>query len=60
MKKRSQIQSVDASPSAIPEWVEVAMAEIAENRAIPQPTLILHGAKTSWWTQSTHPPKLIV
>ena len=31
MKKSSQIQSVDASVSAVPEWVSVAMAEIAEN-----------------------------
>ena len=32
MKKSSQIQSVDASTSAVPERVSVAMAEIAENR----------------------------
>jgi putative transposase len=31
MKKSSQIQSVDASTSAVPERVSVAMAEIAEN-----------------------------
>jgi putative transposase len=31
MKKSSQIQSVDASASAIPERVGVAMSEIAEN-----------------------------
>jgi putative transposase len=31
MKKSSQIQSVDASASAIPERVSVAMSEIAEN-----------------------------
>ena len=31
VKKSSQIQSVDASAPAIPEWVGVAMAEIAEN-----------------------------
>ena len=31
MKKSSQIQSVDASASAVPERVSVAMAEIAEN-----------------------------
>ena len=31
MKKSSQIQSVDASGSAVPERVSVAMAEIAEN-----------------------------
>ena len=31
MKKSSQIQSVNASAPAIPEWVGVAMAEIAEN-----------------------------
>ena len=31
VKKSSQIQSVDASASAIPERVSVAMAEIAEN-----------------------------
>jgi hypothetical protein len=31
MKKSSQIQSVDASVSAVPERVSVAMAEIAEN-----------------------------
>src|SRR6476646_151487 len=31
MKKSSEIQSVDASTSAIPERVSVAMAEIAEN-----------------------------
>ena len=31
MKKSSQIQSADASTSAVPERVGVAMAEIAEN-----------------------------
>ena len=31
MKKSNQIQSVDASTSAVPERVSVAMAEIAEN-----------------------------
>jgi putative transposase len=31
MKKSSQVQSVDASASAIPERVSVAMSEIAEN-----------------------------
>jgi putative transposase len=31
MKKSSEIQSVDASTSAVPERVSVAMAEIAEN-----------------------------
>jgi hypothetical protein len=31
MKKSSQIQSVDASTSAVPERVSVAMAEIAED-----------------------------
>ena len=31
VKKSSQIQSVDASASAVPERVSVAMAEIAEN-----------------------------
>ena len=31
VKKSSQIQSVDASTSAVPERVSVAMAEIAEN-----------------------------
>jgi hypothetical protein len=31
VKKSSQIQSVDASAAAIPDWVGVAMAEIAEN-----------------------------
>src|SRR5260370_8585155 len=31
MKKSNQIQSVDASASAVPERVSVAMAEIAEN-----------------------------
>ena len=31
MKKSSQIQSVDASVTAVPERVSVAMAEIAEN-----------------------------
>ena len=31
MKKSSQIQSVNASAPAIPEWVGVAMTEIAEN-----------------------------
>jgi putative transposase len=33
VKKSSQIQSVDASGSAVPERVSVAMAEIAENMA---------------------------
>ena len=31
MKKSSEIQSVDASASAVPERVSVAMAEIAED-----------------------------
>src|ERR1700681_1827591 len=31
MKKSNQIQSVDASASAVPERVSVAMSEIAEN-----------------------------
>jgi hypothetical protein len=31
VKKSSQIQSVNASAPAIPEWVGMAMAEIAEN-----------------------------
>ena len=31
MKKSNQIQSVDASASAVPERVSVAMGEIAEN-----------------------------
>jgi len=31
MKKSSQVQSADASTSAVPERVSVAMAEIAEN-----------------------------
>jgi hypothetical protein len=31
MKKSSQIQSVDASATAVPERVSVAMAEITEN-----------------------------
>ncbi|GJF14869.1 hypothetical protein NGTWS1803_28530 [Mycolicibacterium cyprinidarum] len=43
MKKSSQIQSVDASVSAVPERVSVVMAEIAENMS--EGLLALAGAK---------------
>ena len=52
MKKSSQIQCVDASTSAVPERVSVAMAEIAEN--IGEGLLALartagSPSKRHWW-----------